>query len=470
MTAGDWLAFIADGGYRRAEPVDVRRLGHRAGRGLGGARATGSATPTAGRSRPSRGPRPVDPAEPVVHVSWYEADAFARWAGCRLPTEAEWEAVAAAARGRTTALGVDVAAALHPRRRAASSWCGEVWQWTASAYSPVPGLPARRRARSASTTASSWSTSRCCGAAPASRPPGHTRPTYRNFFPPASRWAFSGAAAGGRPHEPLLRPGEVDRRRPPRPRRPAAGACAATPGPGWRPRPSHAAGVVLRRPRAASSTSRSPARPSTTRSAPSGTCCSADAGEIAAAAAASVLVELGSGTSEKTRLLLDAMAAPGRASTGYVPFDVAEAHAARRGRGGRGRARHRRPRRRGRLPRAPRRHPRPRGAPRLVAFLGSTIGNFTPVERARFLADVGRPAGARRPLPARHRPGQARRPAGRRLRRRRRRHRRVQPQPARRCSTASWAPTSSSTASRTGRCGTPTNQWIEMRLRSPPRP
>ena len=95
------------------------------------------------------GLRWVDPATPVCHVSYYEADAFARWAGKDLPTEAEWE-VAAKSGVLDDAFGI-------------------VWQWTRSAYAPYPGYRARP-ARSANTTASSWSIRWCCAALRSRRP------------------------------------------------------------------------------------------------------------------------------------------------------------------------------------------------------------------------------------------------------------------------------------------------------------
>ena len=88
------------------------------------------------------GDRPVEPAEPVVHVSYYEADAFARWRGARLPTESEWEAVAAAhSVGTSSARPRRRCTPRRRGRRAPTTWgSGEVWQWTSSAYLPYPGL------------------------------------------------------------------------------------------------------------------------------------------------------------------------------------------------------------------------------------------------------------------------------------------------------------------------------------------
>jgi formylglycine-generating enzyme required for sulfatase activity len=141
VTNAEWLAFMKDGGY--ATPTLWLMDGLRP-------QATSN-----GRHRPLAeisgewhvmtlaGLQPVDPAAPVCHVSYYEADAFARWSGKHLPTEMEWE-VAARAGHLNDAFGI-------------------VWQWTRSAYRPIPAT-APSRARSANITASSWSTSWCCAA------------------------------------------------------------------------------------------------------------------------------------------------------------------------------------------------------------------------------------------------------------------------------------------------------------------
>jgi ergothioneine biosynthesis protein EgtB len=117
------------------------------------------------------GLRPVDPAAPVCHVSYYEADAFARWAGKHLPTEAEWE-VAARAGAIDDAFGI-------------------VWQWTRSAYSPYPGYRAAEGALGEYNGKFMINQIVLRGSSLAT-PDGHARVTYRNFFYPPHRWQFTG--------------------------------------------------------------------------------------------------------------------------------------------------------------------------------------------------------------------------------------------------------------------------------------
>ena len=103
VTNGEWLGFIADGGYAEPRALAVRRLGLGAGSKGSRRRSTGSGEDGGWLRFGLDGLRPLDPAEPVCHISYYEADAYARWAGARLPTEAEWEAAAAAARSAPAA-------------------------------------------------------------------------------------------------------------------------------------------------------------------------------------------------------------------------------------------------------------------------------------------------------------------------------------------------------------------------------
>ncbi len=192
VTSGEYLAFIEDGGYTnpllwlsdgwaaiQAEGWDAPLYWFR---GDGGWRQFTLA-----------GERPVDPEEPVTHVSYYEADAFARWAGARLPLEAEWEHAVAT-------LPIDGRfvedAHYHPVPAAATrdgllQMYGDVWEWTASPYTPYPGYAP------APGAIGEYNGKFMCnqfvlrgGSCATSRT--HIRPSYRNFFHPPSRWQFTG--------------------------------------------------------------------------------------------------------------------------------------------------------------------------------------------------------------------------------------------------------------------------------------
>jgi ergothioneine biosynthesis protein EgtB len=191
ITCGEYLAFMEDGGYSRPE--------FWLSDGWAMVQAQGWNAPLYWSNDDGdwrvftlNGVQPVERDEPVVHVSFYEAAAYAAWAGKRLPTESEWEAAAA---------DVPVAGNLldparpHPKPAnpdgALLQLYGDAWEWTRSSYDPYPGF------KPLTGPVAEYNGKFMCGqlvlrGGSCATPVGHIRPTYRNFFPPSARWQFSG--------------------------------------------------------------------------------------------------------------------------------------------------------------------------------------------------------------------------------------------------------------------------------------
>lgn len=202
VTAGEWLDFMADGGYDRPELWKSD--------GWYRAKANGWDAPLYWRRNPDQidawwihtlsGMRDVDRNEPVCHVSQYEADAFATWADARLPTEFEWEHAARTLGRSQTVTGFlderNEAFAFHPASAGPVTgglrqMFGDAWEWTSSAYGPYPGFRPVDGAIG-EYNGKFMSGQQVLRGGGAVTPPGHSRSTYRNFFHPHTRWHLGG--------------------------------------------------------------------------------------------------------------------------------------------------------------------------------------------------------------------------------------------------------------------------------------
>ena len=191
VNQGEFAAFIADGGYARSELWLAEGWDWLAAQHIAHPLYWRVAEKGGWSRFGLHGEQPLTPRAPVAHLSYFEADAYARWAGARLPTEAEWEAAAAPA---LLAQASAPRARIEPQAAAGNGLrelFGEVWQWTQSSYAAYPGFRAAEGAVGEYNGKFMVNQYVLRGSSCAT-PPGHARLSYRNFFPTTARWQFSG--------------------------------------------------------------------------------------------------------------------------------------------------------------------------------------------------------------------------------------------------------------------------------------
>jgi ergothioneine biosynthesis protein EgtB len=195
VTNGDYLEFMEDGGYRRPDLWLSDGWDAICAQGWNSPLYwerddDGSWRQFVMNGKSQVGTREVDPAEPVCHISYYEADAYARWCGARLPSEQEWEVASTRADVKGSFLDDNVFLP-QPARGDGLQMFGDVWEWTASPYVAYPGF------KPAAGLIGEYNGKFMCNqlvlrGGSCTTPASHIRATYRNFFPPHARWQFSG--------------------------------------------------------------------------------------------------------------------------------------------------------------------------------------------------------------------------------------------------------------------------------------
>ena len=375
VTNAEWLAFIDAGGYGRAE--------YWLSDGWTQASSEGWSHPLywvqdedgAWSEMTLGGLRPLDLHTPVSHVSFYEADAYARWAGMRLPSEAEWEHAAQNLAIDGGFLDLErLSPAGAPNQPGLRQMFGELWQWTRSPYAAYPGFTPGAGAvgeyNGKFMINQMVLRGGCCAT-----PPGHVRATYRNFFYPHQRWAFTGVRLAADAPKAKIAGSATD-------------TFEADVIAGLSSHPKRLSSKYFYDERGSALfediTALPEYYPTRTETALLAEAASAIARHISPNAA---LIEFGSGASVKTRLLLDAAPQVGV----YIPMDISEDALA----GAAAAIRQAYPRIRVaplvgdftqpiELPEAA------RGRPRTGFFPGSTIGNFAPDDAVVFLRTARR--------------------------------------------------------------------------------